>query len=63
MVTVNPTVCNASDKKNLARVSTQGRISNGQVEALKAAGADPIFREKVSVFLPIARLQSALRPV
>src|SRR6267154_2418950 len=31
-----------------ARVSTQDQNLTGQIEALKAAGADPIYREKIS---------------
>jgi hypothetical protein len=31
-----------------ARVSTQGQDLTAQLEALKAVGADPIYREKIS---------------
>ena len=49
-----------------ARVSTQDQHLTGQLEALKAAGAAPIYREKVSgtrVDRPqLARLMAALKP-
>jgi DNA invertase Pin-like site-specific DNA recombinase len=49
-----------------ARVSTQGQDLTAQIETLKAAGADPIYREKVSGVRAdrpqLARLVAKLMP-
>ncbi|MHC2257131.1 DNA invertase Pin-like site-specific DNA recombinase [Bradyrhizobium embrapense] len=37
-----------------ARVSTQDRQLTGQLEALQAAGADTIYREKINGAAPVA---------
>jgi DNA invertase Pin-like site-specific DNA recombinase len=49
-----------------ARVSTQDQQLTGQVEALRAAGADPIYREKISGVRAdrpqLAKLLTGLKP-
>jgi hypothetical protein len=53
------------DRTRTARVSTLGQDYSGQIEALKAAGATTIYREKVSgaraVRPQLAKLMASLK--